>query len=200
MAGHLTRILSDDEDAQRPAFGLVCATPSKAVLQLLGMEPAVKEVASGPAGSLRVPALGEGESHAFVCFRETRRNQGRNRGKTGDSPHVHHINRGHPKTGDSPGCRRFRRGTCGLSPVSQGNMRAVPGFYGFLDHRPRRPEGPLGRVSPTADERHRALAFHLDQNPVLLALWNLGPGYIEKTVEDWNSEEWPVETIPLAAR
>jgi tetratricopeptide (TPR) repeat protein len=75
VVGHLKRYIKDKESPLRPAYGYVYATPSMAVLQLLGAEPVVQVVT--PTESLfptmSLPSLGGGEYHVFISYRSTDR-------------------------------------------------------------------------------------------------------------------------------
>jgi tetratricopeptide (TPR) repeat protein len=76
VVGHLKRYIKDKESPLRPAYGYVYATPSRAVLHLLGAQPAVPVVRPSeplfPTASL--PSLGENEYHVFISYRSTDRN------------------------------------------------------------------------------------------------------------------------------
>ncbi|WP_447599806.1 TRAFs-binding domain-containing protein [Nitrospira sp. Nam80] len=75
VVGHLKRYIKDRESPLRPAYGYVYATPSRAVLQLLGAQPAVTVIQPPdplfPTASL--PSLGEDEYHVFISYRSTDR-------------------------------------------------------------------------------------------------------------------------------
>jgi hypothetical protein len=75
VVGHLKRYIKDRESPLRPAYGYVYATPSRAVLELLGVQPAVTVIQPPdpvfPTASL--PSLGEDEYHVFISYRSTDR-------------------------------------------------------------------------------------------------------------------------------
>ena len=75
VVGHLKRYIKDKESPLRPAYGYVFATPSSAVLRLLGTQPAVPVVRPTeplfPTTSL--PTLEENEYHVFISYRSTDR-------------------------------------------------------------------------------------------------------------------------------
>lgn len=75
VVGHLKRYIKDKESPLRPAYGYVYATPSGAVLQLLGMTPAVPVVRPTEPlfPTMSLPSLGEDEYHVFISYRSTDR-------------------------------------------------------------------------------------------------------------------------------
>jgi hypothetical protein len=75
VVGHLKRFVSDPDDELRPAFGLVYACPSSAVLKLLGTRPEIPIVEPPVVPTLhdRLPRLAEGEYHVFLSYRSTDR-------------------------------------------------------------------------------------------------------------------------------
>jgi tetratricopeptide (TPR) repeat protein len=75
VVGHLKRYIKDKESPLRPAYGYVYATPSSAVLKLLGVKPGIPVVQ--PPESLfpttSLPSLAEDEYHVFISYRSTDR-------------------------------------------------------------------------------------------------------------------------------
>jgi hypothetical protein len=73
VVGHLKRFVSDPDDDMRPAFGLVYACPSSAVLKLLGTQPEIPTIQPPAIPSLRdrLPALDPDEYHVFLSYRST---------------------------------------------------------------------------------------------------------------------------------
>src|SRR5207302_6220635 len=66
---------SDPDDDFRPAFVLIYACPSSAVLKLLGVQPRIESVEPPEFSSLReqLPALRPDEYHVFLSYRSTDR-------------------------------------------------------------------------------------------------------------------------------
>ncbi len=74
VVGHLSRILGDDEYAGRAAYGLLYATPSEAVLKLLGIQPAKPFVDPVETGSLQIQSIDQDEYHVVVsCVSQNRK-------------------------------------------------------------------------------------------------------------------------------
>ncbi len=75
VVGHIKRVVSDPDNPIRPAFGVIYAVPSRAVLALLGAAPAVERVEPPRVTSITglIPALPAGQYHAFVSYRSTDR-------------------------------------------------------------------------------------------------------------------------------
>ena len=74
VVGHLSRILGDDEYAGRAAYGLLYATPSEAVLKLLGIQPAKPFVDPVETGSLQIQSIDQDEYHVVVsCVPQNRK-------------------------------------------------------------------------------------------------------------------------------
>jgi tetratricopeptide (TPR) repeat protein len=75
VVGHIKRFVQDPDNPLRPAYGLVYATPSSAILKLTGLSVAVPLVEPPrplfPTTDL--PILGKGEYHVFVSYRSTDR-------------------------------------------------------------------------------------------------------------------------------
>jgi hypothetical protein len=66
VVGHLKRIMADDGDTSKAAFGYVFASPSERILSLLKMEPAVQAIDGEQPRPICIPALSEGSLHAFI--------------------------------------------------------------------------------------------------------------------------------------
>ena len=75
VIGHFSRVLGTPGAAGQPALGVVYAARSSNVLALAGLRAAIAEPeapAALPLGS-EIPALGDGEFHAFISYRSTDR-------------------------------------------------------------------------------------------------------------------------------
>lgn len=74
IVGHLTRILGDDENPGKAAYGYLYAVPSEAVLKLLGVQPAKPFVDPGEAGALEIPSIRQDEYHVLIsCISRNRK-------------------------------------------------------------------------------------------------------------------------------
>jgi len=75
VVGHLKRIICDPSYPDRPAFGLLWATPAAAVATLLGDAAAVREVKTEPEGRPTddLSDVSEEECHVFVSYHVTDR-------------------------------------------------------------------------------------------------------------------------------
>jgi tetratricopeptide (TPR) repeat protein len=75
VIGHIKRFVQDPDNPLRPAYGLVYATPSSAILKLAGLSPAVLLVESPRPlfPTTYLPALKENEYHVFISYRSTDR-------------------------------------------------------------------------------------------------------------------------------
>jgi hypothetical protein len=75
VIGHIKRFVQDPDNPLRPAYGLVYATPSSAILKLTGLPAAVSHVEPPEPlfPTTTLPVLGKDEYHVFVSYRSTDR-------------------------------------------------------------------------------------------------------------------------------
>ncbi len=69
VIGQLKRILSDDENSERSAFGLLFATPTEQILAHLGLPPAATKLKmQGPSEIIIPDELPGADYHAFISY------------------------------------------------------------------------------------------------------------------------------------
>ena len=75
LVGHLTKHIGDPDDRRRAAYGYVYACPIEAVVRLLDVVPAAKDIDPPRLETIAdaIPAVQEGAYHVFVSYRSTDR-------------------------------------------------------------------------------------------------------------------------------
>lgn len=73
VVGHLKRIIGEEEDNSKPAYGYVFASPSDGILKLLNINPFVESVEDEGTRPLCIPAIPEDSFHAYISSNSANR-------------------------------------------------------------------------------------------------------------------------------